>query len=45
MMSTRNNRANYYIYDVIDPADFSDKAAYAEYVHGKYLQWQARYLD
>lgn len=45
MMSTRNNRVNYYIYDAIDPAYFSDKAAYAEYVHGKYLEWQARYLD
>ena len=45
MMSSRNKRANYYIYDAIDPADFSDKAAYADYVHGQYQQWQARYLD
>ena len=45
MMTTRNNRANYYIYDALDPACFSDKAAYAEYAHNKYLEWQTRYLD
>ena len=45
MMTTRNNRANYYIYDVFDPSQFSDKAAYADYAHTKYLEWQARYLD
>ena len=45
MMTTQNNRANYYVYDAIDPAQFADKAAYTEYVHGKYLEWQARYLD
>ena len=45
MMTTRNNRANYYIYDALDPARFSDKAAYANYAHNKYLEWQARYLD
>jgi 1-acyl-sn-glycerol-3-phosphate acyltransferase len=45
MMTTRNNRVNYYVYDAFDPTEFSDKAAYAEYVHGKYLEWQSRYLD
>jgi 1-acyl-sn-glycerol-3-phosphate acyltransferase len=45
MSTTRNNRVNYYIYDAFDPGQFTDKAAYAEYVHGKYLEWQARYLD
>ena len=45
MMTTRNNRANYYIYDAIDPGQFSDKVAYAEFAHAKYLEWQARYLD
>jgi len=45
MSTTRNNRVNYYIYDAFDPDQFTDKAAYAEYVHGKYLEWQARYLD
>lgn len=45
MMTSRNRRANYYIYDAFDPGQFSDKAAYAEYAHAKYLEWQARYLD
>jgi hypothetical protein len=45
MMTSRNRRANYYVYDVFDPGQFSDKAAYAEYAHAKYLEWQARYLD
>jgi 1-acyl-sn-glycerol-3-phosphate acyltransferase len=45
MMTTQNNRVNYYVYDAIDPDRFADKAAYTEYVHGKYLEWQARYLD
>jgi len=45
MMTSRNRRANYYVYDALDPGQFSDKAAYAEYAHSKYLEWQARYLD
>ncbi len=45
MMTTQNNRANYYIYDAIDPADFTDKTALTEHVHARYLEWQARYLD
>ena len=45
MSVTRNNRVNYYIYDAFDPGQFTDKAAYADYVRGKYLEWQARYLD
>jgi 1-acyl-sn-glycerol-3-phosphate acyltransferase len=45
MMTTRNNRANYYVYDAIDPSGFTDKGVYAKYAQGKYLEWQARYLD
>jgi 1-acyl-sn-glycerol-3-phosphate acyltransferase len=45
MMSTQNNRANYYVYDAIDPAGFSDKDNYADFIHNKYLEWQSRYLD
>lgn len=45
MMTSRNRRANYYIYDALDPGQFSDKAAYADFAHAKYLEWQARYLD
>jgi len=45
LMTTSNNRANYYLYDAFDPADFNDKAEYSEYVRQRYLEWQARYLD
>jgi 1-acyl-sn-glycerol-3-phosphate acyltransferase len=44
-MTTRNNRANYYVYDAIDPRGFSDKRSYCAHVHNLYLAWQARYLD
>ncbi|MHB8454498.1 MAG: lysophospholipid acyltransferase family protein [Acidiferrobacterales bacterium] len=44
-MTAPNNRANYYVYDAINPAGFADKRAYCDYVHGLYLSWQARYLD
>ena len=45
MSTTGNNRVNFYIYDAIDPAQFSDKESYTAHVHSKYLEWQARYLD
>lgn len=44
-MSSRNGRANYYLYDAIYPANETDKKAFAESVRQKYLDWQARYLD
>ncbi len=45
MMTTRNNRANYYLYDAIYPERFSDRESFNYHVHDLYLQWQARYLD
>jgi 1-acyl-sn-glycerol-3-phosphate acyltransferase len=45
MMTTRNNTANYYVYDALDPVQFADRESYAECAHNKYLEWQARYLD
>ena len=44
-MTTRNNRANYYIYDAIDPSQFTDKEEYNLHVYNLYLAWQVRYLD
>ena len=44
-MTTRNNRANYYVYDAIDPKPFASVEEYNRHVYGLYLQWQARYLD
>jgi 1-acyl-sn-glycerol-3-phosphate acyltransferase len=45
MLTTQNKRVNYYVYDAFYPEQFDDKAAYADYAHNKYLEWQARYLD
>lgn len=45
IMMAVNNRANYYLHDAFWPQNFSDKADYAEQVHQRYVDWQARYLD
>lgn len=45
IMTARNNRANYYLFDAIDPAQFDDKVSYCEYVYSLYLDWQQRFLD
>ena len=42
---TKNNRATYYVYDSLDPADFSSKEEFMAYAHQLYLQWQAKYLE
>jgi len=44
-MTTQNNRANYYVYDAIDPKQFASVEEYNQYVYNLYLKWQARYLD
>jgi len=44
-MGSQNNRANYYVFDAIDPKQFSDKESYNAYVHNLYIQWQAKYLE
>jgi 1-acyl-sn-glycerol-3-phosphate acyltransferase len=45
LMHTRNNRANYYLYDAFEPADFTDKRSYNAAVHQQYLAWQRKYLE
>lgn len=45
IMNARNNRANYYLFDAIDPGSFHDKISYCNHVYRLYEQWQARYLD
>ena len=45
IITAKNNRANYYVYDAIYPSEFSDKTTYANYVHSLYLEWQKEYLD
>ena len=45
LMRTRNNRANYYLYDAFNPGDFTDKEQYSEAVRRQFLVWQQKYLD
>lgn len=45
IMLTRNNRANYYVFDAIEPRLFHDTISYSNHVHSLYEQWQTRYLD
>ncbi len=45
IMTAPNRRANYYVYDAIDPMQFSSKEALCEHVQALYLKWQQRYLD
>ncbi len=45
MMTTVNNRANYYVYDPIDPKDYPDKHAMKAAVYAMYLKWNAQYLE
>jgi lyso-ornithine lipid O-acyltransferase len=44
-LTTDNNRANYYVFDAIDPSQFGKKEAYCAYVYGLYQQWQKKYLE
>lgn len=43
-LTSRNNTANYYVFDPIDPKEFDDKEQYMNHVHQLYLQWQEKYL-
>ena len=45
IMIAQNNRANFYLFDAIDPHLFHDKISYCNHVYRLYQQWQARYLD
>jgi 1-acyl-sn-glycerol-3-phosphate acyltransferase len=44
-MTAQNARANYYVYDAIDPKQFANTEEYNQHVYELYLKWQARYLD
>jgi len=44
-MTAPNNRANYYVFDAIDPGQFATKEDYNQHVYNLYLQWQAKYLE
>jgi len=38
-----NNRAIYYVHDVLDPSKFTDKHQYAAYAHELFLQFESLY--
>ena len=44
MMTAVNNRANYYVYDIVDPKDYADKYAMKAAVYALYVKWDAQYL-
>ncbi|MBB5019443.1 1-acyl-sn-glycerol-3-phosphate acyltransferase [Chitinivorax tropicus] len=44
-MTTQNNRANYYVFDAIHPADFADKQQFSDHVYKQYQTWQQKYLE
>lgn len=44
-LTTRNNTANYYVFDAIDPAQFSNKEEFTEHTWQLYKKWQEKYLE
>ena len=44
-LTTHNNRADYYVFDSIDPSQFETKEEFMEFTHKLYLDWQAKYLE
>lgn len=45
MIGTVNNRANFYVYDPIDPRDFADKYAMKAAAYEQFARWNAQYLE
>ncbi len=45
ILRSQNRRANYYVYDAIDPKQFTSKEEYCVHVQNLYLEWQKRYMD
>jgi lyso-ornithine lipid O-acyltransferase len=45
MMTAANNRANYYVYDPLDPRDYADKYAMKAAAYEMYRRWDMQYLE
>jgi len=45
MMFTVNNRANYYVFDPLEPKDYGDKHAMKAAAYALYVKWNAQYLE
>lgn len=44
-MTAANNRANYYVFDPLDPKDYADKYAMKAAAYALYVRWNAQYLE
>ena len=45
IMTAVNNRANYYVYDPLDPRDYPDKYAMKAAAYAMYVRWNDQYLE
>ena len=45
MATAVNNRANYYVFDPMDPKDYADKYAMKAAAYAMYQRWNAQYLE
>lgn len=45
MMRTVNNRANYYVYDAMDPQGYDDKYAMKAAAYQRFREWNKEYLE
>ena len=45
IITAKKHKANYYVYDAIEPEGFSDKLVYTDHVYSQYLEWQKIHLD
>ena len=44
-LNTENSTANYYVFDAIDPAQFTSKEEFTEYTWQLYKNWQKKYME
>ncbi|TNF39128.1 MAG: 1-acyl-sn-glycerol-3-phosphate acyltransferase, partial [Gammaproteobacteria bacterium] len=44
-MTTKNNTANYYVFDAIEPTRFASKEELTTHVWNLYKQWEHKYLE
>ena len=44
IMTASNNRANFYVYDVLDPKDYADKYAMKAAAYAMFKRWDEQYL-
>lgn len=45
ILKAENRRANYYLFDAIDPKQFASKEVLCQHVQNLYLGWQKQYLE